>query len=596
MSGSRSFDALFDAHATRVRRRLAARTVLTGAAIGLAVGAVGAACLYAVQRTGVAHPLHHPLARAFRPAFGVLAIFGAVAGWLVARRRRPSDESVALFLDARYGAQEAITTAVDGRCASTSPNADDTEGALSAVVLKRATDVLERAPSNALRLRPVQRRHALGPLLAGALVAVALLPVAPPVVAPHEPGSEVLGPTEIRGLDALIEDAATIDPRDEAQRERLERIAAEAKALREKARKGAPQREIQADVAKLAEQIAKERLSLGDGEERAGFEAAMRELEANGSLDGAARALGDRDLAKLDEEMQRLANEQEKASRDKAKASLRKAAEAARKNGAESVAKALEDQARQLERGGARADELRALRDAMEKSGLADKLRAAGKDAPPTDPRSAKALAEALQKALEGLSPDEKKKLAENLAKLAEQAAKSGAPNADELKKLAEAATDPEALAKRMKELARMDLESGEAKRNRELGGAGGRLEGQPVPVPGSASGGGAGQPGSADPGGSGGESDPGPTPKSPSDPTKPIAGGDLVSKANLQPGSGTPLESRRTSRTGSRPGDTANRVGTGALGDASADEIGGVQRSDIPESYRAHVGKYFQP
>ncbi|MFO0612182.1 MAG: hypothetical protein U0414_06330 [Polyangiaceae bacterium] len=595
---------------------------------------MGALALYVVQRTGLAHPLHHPLARFFRPAFGACALVGGVAGWLRAHRRRPSDEVVAMFLDERFGAEEAITTAIGAR-------GEAPHDALSAVVVKRATTALERAEPGALALRPVQRRHATGPLLAGALVVIALLPVAPKPVPPPAPGTEPVTVTDVRGLDKMIDVASKIDPRDEAQRERLEKLLAEAKALREKARAGAPQREIQAEVAKLADAIAKERMSLGDGEERAGFEAAMRALKESADLGAAAKALGDHDLAAFDQEMQRLANQKEKESRDKAKATLERAADAARKAGAENVAKALEDQVKKFDQSGERRDELKALGDALKDAGQGDKLGEKGNAAQKGmeqlgDPKAAQALADAIEKALRKMTDEEKKRLAENLKKLAQQAEKSGAPNADQLKKLAEQAeVDPEALAKQLEELAKKDLTSEEGRRDKKLGEAGDDL-GAPLPgggpgktergnSPGSGNGSGNNGPGNNGPGNNGpgnngpgnngpgndgpgngsgngdgpgdpgGDSEPGASNKTPGDPTKKIDGGDLRSKADVKPGVGTSTGSTHTTRTGSRPGDTANRVGTGALGNAAPDEIGGVNRSDVPQEYRAHVGRYFQ-
>lgn len=603
------FDALFEVHAKRVRRRLAARTALTGAAIGLAIGAVSALALYVIHRTGIAHPLHAPGARFFRPACAALALFGGVVGWVRATRRRPSDEEVAVFLDERFAANEAITTAVEARLSSGDASrsreggaADEDRDALSAVVIKRAGDTLARAEPRALRLAPVQRRHAVGPLLAGALVAVALLPIAPPAIAPPAPGSEPAEATDVRGLDKVIDAASKIDPRDEAQRERLAKLAEEAKALRDKARTGAPQREIQADVAKLAEQIAKEKASLGDGDERAGLEAAMRALKENGELASAARALGDRDLAAFDREMQALADRSEKDSRDKAKEALKKAAEAARKNGAGSVANALEDQLKQLEKAEANREELRALNEALKDAAKESKPGEKPGANPPEDPRSAKALGDALVKALKEMTPEQRQRLAENLKKLAERAAKAGAPNADQLRDLAEAAKDPDALAKRLKELSDMELESAEAKRQRELGDAEDALGKKAVPVPGGGRPGGGqpgsnpdGQPGAGD-GAPGGDGRPGPSNKAPGDPTKNVDGADLRSKADVDATPGGRPGSTHTTRTGSRPGDTANRVGTGALGEAAPDEVGGVNRSDVPEEYRAHVGRYFQP
>ena len=48
--------------------------------------------------------------------------------------------------------------------------------------------------------------------------------------------------------------------------------------------------------------------------------------------------------------------------------------------------------------------------------------------------------------------------------------------------------------------------------------------------------------------------------------------------------------------RAPSRPGETANQAGTGALGQAGPSELGGVEGSEVPEEYREQVGRYFQP
>ena len=44
------------------------------------------------------------------------------------------------------------------------------------------------------------------------------------------------------------------------------------------------------------------------------------------------------------------------------------------------------------------------------------------------------------------------------------------------------------------------------------------------------------------------------------------------------------------------RAGETANQAGTGALGAAGPDQVGGVEHSEVPEEYREQVGRYFQP
>ena len=48
--------------------------------------------------------------------------------------------------------------------------------------------------------------------------------------------------------------------------------------------------------------------------------------------------------------------------------------------------------------------------------------------------------------------------------------------------------------------------------------------------------------------------------------------------------------------RTSAKAGETANMAGTGALGNAAAEEVGGIEHSQVPEEYREQVGRYFQP
>jgi hypothetical protein len=48
--------------------------------------------------------------------------------------------------------------------------------------------------------------------------------------------------------------------------------------------------------------------------------------------------------------------------------------------------------------------------------------------------------------------------------------------------------------------------------------------------------------------------------------------------------------------RAPARPGDTANQRGTGSLGSVAPGQIGAVEQSEVPEEYREHVGRYFEP
>ena len=54
--------------------------------------------------------------------------------------------------------------------------------------------------------------------------------------------------------------------------------------------------------------------------------------------------------------------------------------------------------------------------------------------------------------------------------------------------------------------------------------------------------------------------------------------------------------EARPSAALPREPGETANQVGSGALGAVGPAEVGGMERSDVPEEYREQVGRYFSP
>ena len=89
----RRFDRLFRQLAGRVRFRRALRGVLSGATFG---AALAAALSLAAFELGFGE---------LRWYAGVAALLGAALGWAHGRRRRWSDGEVALFLDARLGAE-----------------------------------------------------------------------------------------------------------------------------------------------------------------------------------------------------------------------------------------------------------------------------------------------------------------------------------------------------------------------------------------------------------------------------------------------------------------------------------------------------------
>ena len=446
------FHPLFETWARRVRGRLALRHALSGAAVGL---------LVAIAVAGIAWKTRHGQLRWFAPALGFV---GAAAGLVIARRKRWSDTDVALYLDERLETDETITTAVEMR------NESELDDPTRAVVVSNAASALALASRDARKVRPVLWKplHVVVPLALAALVFVARAPLPRGPVAVAAPGTTKVELQQIDGLKKVVE-LGKINPRDDAQKQRLDKLSKDADKLKADLEKGLEKREAQDRIAHLRDQIAAERLSLGEGEQRPGMEAAQSKLQENDMTKGAAKALGDHDLEKFDQEMEKLANQREKADRETAKQKLQDAADSARANGAPGVAKALEEEKKLMDERGKRADMLRDLKDAMKGSGLESddlKQKSEALDRSGSD-KDAKALADAMGKALEKLTPEERKRLADKLKEKSKQGG-VGSGDAQDMKDLADQLSTPEGQKKledELKDLAKEDTESEESKR-----------------------------------------------------------------------------------------------------------------------------------
>jgi hypothetical protein len=584
-----SFDRVFSARARAVRTRLLARDAALGAALGaLAGGVLSAVCWW--LRFGRERPW----------VFAAALVAGALGGLLVARRRRWSNADVALYLDARLGTGEAIATAVEGG-----------DSPMRAAVREQATEALTTARPERTRPRLLQRWHGLLPLGSAAAVWLSLIPLPPAPVPAVAPGAERVKQSHLDGLER-IEALAELGGADPAQEERLKRLAAEAKKLREDLARGLEKREALSRLAKLRDDIAAERLHFGDAENRAGLDAAVNELSRRELTAKAARALGDGDLTAFDAEMQRLATLTEKRDREAAKHALDDAAKAAREKGAKGLADALERQKAALERAESKLDALRELAgrlggtlDDDGKQALRDLNRSGSAEAQ-------KRLSEALERALKGLSDDERKRLAENLKKQLESSGGGGDSMSEKelqdlARRLEQKGSDKE-LEQELRELARRDP-SDDARRERglgdaERGGADAQRGLGAVPLPASGNGNGAGkergpqqekaQTGGPGQNGSGTSHDEGSGEHDGK--TAPLDAKELRAKADGQILPGAPLHSATLGRAPARAGETANQLGTGTLGQVGPSEVGAVEGADIPEEYREQVGRYFEP
>lgn len=584
------FRRSFERWARPIRRRKLLRGMLHGATTGSLVGIFLAGALFAM-RLGP-----------FR--FWALAagLIGAAIGLFFARRRAFSDDELALYLDACLGTHEVIASALE-----LLRNDDDSPA--REPILRRAIEALGDGNPRLARPRIIERAHWTIPASCAAIAYLAFLPPRPLPSPDNAPGSEELKLEKVAGLEK-IEKLAKLDARDSAQRERLDEIAEEAKRLREKLRDGMEKREAQAAIAKLRDSITAEQLSLGDGDKRAGFEAAVGRLAQERALRDAAKALGDRDLKGFDDALEKLANQRERRDRELARKALEEAEELARKEGADDVAKMLAKSREELKKREERAELLRKLGEALGdsvKNELDD-----FENAPSGE--TASKLMDALGQALEQLSEEERQRLAERLKKELGDGALS--PHGDDLlREYAEQLTSPEGvreLAEELRRLASEDFEGDEARRQEALedaerGGAEaeGDITGRPMPLPMAGNGPPQGQGG--EPGGSSGSGD-----SSKGQPgagsgddrgrgehgghTDPIDGDGLRSRTGGRIDKSIPMPGVAMGRAPGRPGETANVLGTGALPGVAPEELSGVERSEVPEEYREQVGRYFQP
>lgn len=590
-----AFEEAFSVRAASVRRRIAWRWALGGAAIGALIGVSGSA-LFFWWRLG-----------ALRGPFVGGSLIGALVALLVARRWRWSDVEVALFLDRGLESREVVVTALEF-AGSDAPQ--------RSTLFRAATEVLRRDLPKSARPRCVRPWHGLAVVGTSLAAWFASLPL-PSVPEPVEPPG--LAKIRLEHLEGLEEARALakLEARDAAQRERLRALAERAERLERRLSEGMSKREAQAELSRLREDIAAERRRLGTGEERRGLEASLAKLAQNRELDGAKRAWGDRDLTRFDEEMERLANTLEQDSRRRAAETLAEAAEAARREGAPDVARALEAQRERFEERGAGADALREFAESLGDSLSPEGRRALESMQGEGSSGSRQELGKELAKALESLDEAERKRLAEKLRReleerLREPASSSPPERLDSMQRELAKSGGHEALAERLREYARAPQRSGEAELDgrlgdaeRELGEGERRLQGgMPVPMPGGPPNGGPGPTSRESQGtmankGSGSAGSPTPDGggagrRGSKDGTAKVDGEEVRARAATQLNPGAWNSGMSTGRTTGRPGETARLGGTGRLGEVAPGELSSVAKSDVPKEYREQVERYF--
>ncbi|HEX4335294.1 MAG TPA: hypothetical protein VH062_05235 [Polyangiaceae bacterium] len=578
------FRERFDAIARRVRRALLGRALLDGA-----LGGAIASALVAVALAASGKPVWW--------AFAAIAA-GAAYGVLVAARRRWSDADVALFLDARLGTDEVVTSAL-------ARGGDD---AFHERVAARAGDVLAGAPRRKLAPRLFFPLHALIP--AAALVVVLaprLVPARPVAIAAsaHPPAQVKVKLDELRRVEAL----AAVAARTDEERARQQALAARARELAAQAEKGIDARDALDGLGKLRDGVNAERAE--NRTTAAGRQAAAQALARHAETASAADALRRADVVAFDAEMARVARSLETEARKTAAAALDEAREAAMAHGDAALAGALDEQRRLLKQ---RAADSAALRELSHLLG----------DALPKDARrelarldresgSMEGLAEALASAAESLTPDERQKLAKAFAAQAAGAQPENALTKAELEKLGRALASKDArdaLARALKEMASGNA-SEESARERALaaaevaiGLAAGRISGDGNRGPdgtgdgdgkGDGNGHGTGDGnGKGDGNGTGDGNGHGGGQGHHAGTTPVVDGSSFIAKAEGTPTGGIPIGIV----PGSSPAVAAAAVAARSeiLGAARSRELGAVEHSNVPREYRDQVGRYFAP
>ena len=589
-------ERVFARAARKVRGRLLLRRVLSGAAFGLCAGGLTAGALWWLRQGEL------------RPFAAALGLLGAGVGALLAGRKRWSDEHVALYLDEKLGSREQIVTAL---------GLSKESSEVAAHLKESAARSLSENTAKLFGPKLWDAQQLLGPFGAAAIAVLCFIPLpkAPPTV--HPPGAERIKQAQVKGLERIeaLRDQKGRTPEDER---RLRALADEAKQLRGDLAQGLEKREALSRMAKLRDSIAELRSEFGKEQNRQGLEAAIGALSEHPETRKAARALGDGDITAFDKEMQRLANLAEREARDSAKHALEDAERAAREKGAQGLADALKQEQGNFDQRSADAEALRQLAKALEGKLDPDALEDLKEFGQSGDPKAAQRLAEAMGKALSKLSEAERKRLAEQLQKqLAQSPGGPGSPmTAEEMREMARRLASPEGQKELEEQLRRManPEQSDEAKRDgalgdaeRGLGDAQRGLGAMPLPMsggpgdsgnspgdgnsPGNGNSPGAGKDGSGGPGshhdtGTGNHTGQSQIVEAP----------ELRAKANAQRSGVGPMHAATLGRAPARTGDTANQRGTGSLGSVAPGEIGAVEQSEVPEEYREHVGRYFEP
>ena len=283
------------------------------------------------------------------PRWPLLAIvaLAPLVGMVRARRARPSDADVVLWIDRQLAANETIVTAWEIEAPTP----------MLAQAIADASTAIEKARPRDVRPK-VARGDAWGLLMAIATF-LAAFQIPAPAPAPPGPERDVVQTTDtqaLRRIERLPEEL-----RDPEQRRRIEDAAERARELRRDLEQGLERREAldRLEGVRAAVEAARPRPT---PEQRRAQDAASEALAGQQEMQ---RAVEERDLEALDRAVERAAARREQADREAAREALAEAARAAREAGDEALAGSLLERESLLRRRAEQAALARELAEAI---------------------------------------------------------------------------------------------------------------------------------------------------------------------------------------------------------------------------------------
>lgn len=534
---------MFDAVRARLSRRLRVRSGLDAALWA----AVAAACIsVAAWALGATRLPYWPLA----------SIVAAVAAVWALLRAPLSPTHAALVLDARAAAEDRLVAALEA-------DGGTLRGPARETVVARGRALLIARGAELARVPVLHPRHAAVLLV---LVPIALTPTH--VETLRGAGLVAQAQAFAPSADALAFAIEAIPARDEAERARLEEIA-------ERVRRAAAADPTDQETLRRA---LDELEAMRDGttaETRAKMAAALPKDASQPLADALRRG----DAAAFDAEVERAAAADEAEAREAARTTLGHLEEIARAHGEKRWEDFFRDEQRRLAEAMKKADALRDVAKALKEMGKLPQKAEGEPPFEPTDPRAARRALEEMEKAIAGMTAEERARLAERLASAAEGAGAEGEATREFAERLG-AGDQAKDLGEALRELARAPAPSEEAEGERQRGAARDALRGAmglPMLADGPPEGGGDGD---------------GDGSKSPGDARAVADGAVLPSRAKPELG-GAPTGRRTDKRAAAETGAVA-RVPGGDAAAAAAPRVLGVTDTEIPARYRAQVERYF--